>query len=122
MPDRTGTSTDSFITATGAFNTSPFATPNGWPKPASSTSVGSKGDSYDNALAESFNGLYKTELIHRRGPWKNVDHVEWATLTYVDWFNNRRIHNEIGSGSMYPHAHHSASYSKPLDGNGSESS
>ena len=58
--------------------------------------VGSKGDSYDNALAESFNGLYKTELIHRRGPWKNVDHVEWATLTYVDWFNNRRIHNEIG--------------------------
>jgi transposase InsO family protein len=58
-------------------------------------SVGSKGDSYDNALAESFNGLYKTELIHRRGPWKNVDHVEWATLTYVDWFNNRRIHNEI---------------------------
>jgi putative transposase len=59
-------------------------------------SVGSKGDSYDNALAESFNGLYKTELIHRRGPWKNVDHDEWATLTYVDWFNNRRIHNEIG--------------------------
>jgi len=59
-------------------------------------SVGSRGDSYDNALAESFNGLYKTELIHRRGPWKNVDHVEWATLTYVDWFNNRRIHNEIG--------------------------
>jgi putative transposase len=59
-------------------------------------SVGSKGDSYDNALAESFNGLYKTELIHRRGPWRNVDNVEWATLTYVDWFNNRRIHNEIG--------------------------
>ena len=59
-------------------------------------SVGSKGDSYDNALAESFNGLYNTELIHRRGPWNNVDHVEWATLTYVDWFNNRRIHNEIG--------------------------
>ncbi len=49
-----------------------------------------------NPPAESFNGLYKTELIHRRGPWKNVDHVEWATLTYVDWFNNRRIHNEIG--------------------------
>ncbi len=59
-------------------------------------SVGSKGDSYDNALAESFNGLYKTELIHRRGPWRNVEHVEWATLNYVDWFNNRRIHNEIG--------------------------
>jgi putative transposase len=59
-------------------------------------SVGSKGDSYDNAMAESFNGLYKTELIHRKGPWENVDHVEWATLTDVDWFNNRRIHNEIG--------------------------
>jgi hypothetical protein len=49
-------------------------------------SVGSRGDSYDNALAESFNGLYKTELIHRQGPWRNVEHVEWATLTYVDWF------------------------------------
>ena len=59
-------------------------------------SVGSRGDSYDNALAESFNGLYKTELIHRQGPWRNVEHVEWATLNYVDWFNNRRIHNEIG--------------------------
>jgi putative transposase len=52
-------------------------------------SVGSKGDSYDNALAESFNGLYKTELIHRQGPWRNVEHVEWATLNYVDWFNNQ---------------------------------
>jgi putative transposase len=59
-------------------------------------SVGSRGDSYDNAMAESFNGLYKAELIHRRGPWKNADHVEWATLTYLDWFNKRRIHNEIG--------------------------
>ena len=59
-------------------------------------SVGSRGDSYDNALAESFNGLYKTELIHSRGPWKNADDVEWATLTYVEWFNQRRIHNEIG--------------------------
>ena len=47
-------------------------------------SVGSKGDSYDNALAESFNGLYKTELIHRKGPWRNVEHVEWATLNYLD--------------------------------------
>ena len=58
-------------------------------------SVGSKGDSYDNALAESFNGLYKTELIHRQGPWRNVEHVEWATLNYVDWFNNRRIHESL---------------------------
>jgi putative transposase len=59
-------------------------------------SVGSKGDSYDNALAESFNGLYKTELIYHEGPWRNADDVEWATLTYVDWFNNRRLHGEIG--------------------------
>jgi putative transposase len=56
-------------------------------------SVGSKGDSYD--LAESFNGLYKTELIHRKGPWRNVEQVEWATLNYVDWFNNRRIHEAL---------------------------
>ena len=48
-----------------------------------------------NALAESFNGLYKTELIHRRGPWRNIEHVEWATLTYIDWFNNRRIHEAL---------------------------
>ena len=58
-------------------------------------SVGSKGDSYDNALAESFNGLYKTELIYQKGPWRNVEHVEWATLNYVDWFNNRRIHEAL---------------------------
>lgn len=59
-------------------------------------SVGSKGDSYDNALAESFNGLYKTELIFHEGPWAGLEEVEWATLTYLDWFNNRRIHGEIG--------------------------
>lgn len=58
-------------------------------------SVGSKGDSFDNALAESFNGLYKTELIHRKGPWRNVEHVEWETLNYVDWFNHRRIHESL---------------------------
>jgi putative transposase len=59
-------------------------------------SVGSRGDSYDNALAESFIGLYKTELIRRRGPWRNLDHVEFATLEYVDWFNHQRLHGEIG--------------------------
>jgi putative transposase len=58
-------------------------------------SVGSKGDSYDNALAESFNGLYKTEFIHRKGPWRNVEHVEWETLRYIEWFNNRRIHEAL---------------------------
>jgi putative transposase len=60
------------------------------------TSVGSRGDSYDNALAESFNGLYKTELIHKDGPWRGLDDVEYATLDYVDWFNHRRLHGEIG--------------------------
>jgi len=58
-------------------------------------SIGSKGDSYDNALVESFNGLYKTELIHRQGPWHNIEHVEWATPNYVHWFNNRRIHESL---------------------------
>jgi putative transposase len=55
------------------------------------SSVGSVGDAYDNALAETVFGLYKTELIRRQGPWRNVEHVELATLDYIDWFNNRRI-------------------------------
>jgi transposase InsO family protein len=54
-------------------------------------SVGSVGDSYDNALAESINGLYKTEVIRRRGPWRSLETVEFATLEWVDWFNNRRL-------------------------------
>jgi putative transposase len=56
-------------------------------------SVGSKGDSYDNALAETVNGLYKAELIRRRGPWRGAEHVELVTATYVDWWNNRRLHS-----------------------------
>ena len=59
-------------------------------------SVGSKGDSYDNAAAESLIGLYKTELIRRRGPWKGLDDVELATMEYVDWFNHRRLHGACG--------------------------
>jgi putative transposase len=59
-------------------------------------SVGSKGDSFDNAMAESTIGLYKTELIRRRGPWRGLDDVEYATLEYVDWFNHRRLHGELG--------------------------
>lgn len=59
-------------------------------------SVGSKGDSYDNAAAESLIGLYKTELIRRRGPWRGLDDVELATLEYVDWFNHRRLHGACG--------------------------
>ena len=60
------------------------------------TSVGSRGDSYDNALAETIIGLYKTELIRRRGPWKGIDEVEYATLEWVDWFNHRRLLEPIG--------------------------
>jgi len=59
-------------------------------------SVGSVGDSYDNALAESVNGLYKAEVIHRFGPWRNADAVELKTLEWVDWFNNRRLVGPIG--------------------------
>jgi transposase InsO family protein len=61
------------------------------------TSVGSRGDSYDNALAETIIGLYKTELIRRRGPWKGIDDVEYATLEWVDWFNHRRLLEPIGN-------------------------
>jgi putative transposase len=59
-------------------------------------SVGSVGDSYDNALAETINGLYKTEVIRRSGPWRTVDDVEYATLVWVDWFNNRRLLEPLG--------------------------
>ncbi len=60
-------------------------------------SVGSVGDSYDNALAETIIGLYKTEVIHHRGPWRSVDAVEYATLEWVDWFNHRRLLEPIGN-------------------------
>jgi len=60
-------------------------------------SVGSIGDSYDNALAETVIGLYKAEVIHRRGPWRNFEAVEFATLEWVDWFNNRRLLEPIGN-------------------------
>ena len=60
------------------------------------TSVGSRGDAYDNALAETINGLYKTEVIRKKGPWKGLDEVEYATLEWVDWFNNRRLFGPIG--------------------------
>ena len=60
-------------------------------------SVGSVGDSYDNALAETVNGLYKAEVIWRRGPWRSLEAVEYATLEWVDWFNNRRLLEPIGN-------------------------
>ncbi|MGY4158086.1 hypothetical protein ACVINW_003928 [Bradyrhizobium sp. USDA 4461] len=60
-------------------------------------SVGSVGDSYDNALAETINGLYKAEVIHRRGPWRSFEAGEFATLEWVEWFNNRRLLESIGT-------------------------
>jgi transposase InsO family protein len=75
-------------------------------------SVGSVGDSYDNTLAETINGLYKAEVIHRSGPWKSFDAVEYATLKWVDWFNNRRILGPIGN---MPPAEAEANYYANLD-------
>lgn len=59
-------------------------------------SVGSRGDSYDNALAETINGLYKTELVRNQGPWRGLDELEIATLEWVDWFNHRRLFHDLG--------------------------
>ena len=74
-------------------------------------SVGSKGDSYDNALAETINGLYKTELIHKRGSWKNRESVELATLEWVHWFNHQRLLEPIG---YIPPAEAEAQYYRQL--------
>jgi putative transposase len=60
------------------------------------TSVGSVGDSYDNALAESIIGLFKAEVINFLGPWKSVNQVEWETPKWVDWYNTERLHSAIG--------------------------
>jgi transposase InsO family protein len=76
-------------------------------------SVGSVGDSYDNALAETINGLYKAEVIHRLGPWRNPQAVEMATLEWVDWFNNRRLFGPIGN---IPPAEAEAAYYANLAG------
>jgi transposase InsO family protein len=75
-------------------------------------SVGSRGDSYDNALAETIIGLYKTELIRRRGPWKGIDDLEYATLEWVDWFNHRRLLEPIG---YVPPAEFEAAYQRQED-------
>ncbi len=64
-------------------------------------SVGSTGDSYDNAMAEAFNSLYKWELIYPKGPWTGLDDVEFATMGYIDWFNHRRLHGEITDDNTY---------------------
>lgn len=80
-------------------------------------SVGSVGDSYDNSLAETVIGLFKTELIHRHGPWRGLDDVEYAVLEWVDWFNHRRLLEPLGH---VPPAEHEAAYYRqntPTQGN-----
>ncbi len=76
-------------------------------------SVGSVGDSYDNALAETVNGLFKTEVIRRRGPWRSLEAVEFATLEWVDWFNHRRLLKPIGN---MPPAEAEAALLRPIAG------
>ena len=75
-------------------------------------SVGSVGDSYDNALAETVIGLFKTEVIRRSGPWRNLEAVEFATLEWVDWFNHRRLLEPIGN---IPPAEAETRYYKQID-------
>jgi transposase InsO family protein len=75
-------------------------------------SVGSRGDSYDNAMAESIIGLFKTEVIQRKGPWRHLENVEFATLTWVDWFNTRRLLEPIG---YVPPAEYEAEYYAQLE-------
>jgi putative transposase len=75
-------------------------------------SVGSVGDSYDNALAETINGLYKTEVIRHKGPWRGIDAVEYATLEWVDWFNHRRLLEPIGH---VPPAEYELAYYRQLE-------
>ena len=77
------------------------------------SSVGSVGDSYDNAMAETIIGLFKTEVIWPRGPWKNIDELEYAMLEWVDWFNNRRLLEPIGD---IPPAEFEQAYYDQLEG------
>ena len=101
----------SSIIAIGARNTSSIKYTERLAEAGIEPSVGSVGDSYDNALAETINGLYKAEVIHRRGPWRSFEAVEYATLEWVDWFNHRRLLEPIGNippaeAEDMLHAHH----------------
>jgi putative transposase len=74
-------------------------------------SVGSKGDSFDNAMAEAFNSLFKAELVRNKGSWRGLDDLEMATVEYIDWYNNRRLHGELGH---VPPAEHEALHAMTL--------
>jgi transposase InsO family protein len=85
------------IIPTEVLSTSAFDTPSASPRRGVEPFVGSVGDSYDDALAETINRLYKAEVIHRRGPRRSFEGVEFATLTWMDWFNKRRLLEPIGN-------------------------
>jgi transposase InsO family protein len=85
-----------FTTRIADRNICPFATPNDWPKQNRAIRRQCRA-TYDNAMAETINGLFKAEVIHRRGPWRSFDAVEYATLEWVDWFNSRRLLEPIGN-------------------------
>jgi putative transposase len=97
MPDARSPAVDSCITATRGSQYLSIKYTERLAETGIEPSVGSIGDSYDNALAETINGLFKTEVIYRRGPWRNLEAVEFATLAWVDWFNNRRLLEPIGN-------------------------
>ncbi len=71
-------------------------------------SVGSKGDSYDNAMAEALNSLFKAELVRNKGPWRDINHLEVAVAEWVDWYNHRRLHGELGHVPPVEYEHHHA--------------
>ena len=89
------------ITATAACNISASATPNGSPTTTSSPRSAPRATASTTPWPSRFNGLYKWELIYRQGPWRGLDDVEFATMTYVDWFNHRRLHGEITDDASY---------------------
>ena len=88
------------------------ATPSAWPRPASSPRWAASATRYDNALAETINGLYKAEVIHRQSSWRTREEVELATLDWVDWFNHRRLLEPIGN---IPPAEAEADYYRSTD-------
>ena len=100
-----------YIIRTGVRNMSASATARKLAEAGIVPSVVSKGDSYDNALAETINGLYKAELRHRRAPWKTKESVELATLEWVAWFNHHRLLEPIG---YIPPAEAEANYYRQL--------
>ncbi|CAG9186998.1 hypothetical protein LMG32289_06730 [Cupriavidus pampae] len=101
----------SSTTPIGGRSTSAFAIASAWPRRRSNRRLAAGGDSYDNALAETINGLYKAELIHRRTAWKTRESVELATLEWVAWFNHHRLMEPLG---YIPPTEAEASYYRQL--------